>query len=57
MVIAASIFIPSFGRLVDMSQLGIAEFIFIVAISSIGAIAIELFKYYKTRNEAAEVNI
>ncbi|MBI2101386.1 calcium-translocating P-type ATPase, PMCA-type [Candidatus Woesearchaeota archaeon] len=56
-VIAASIFIPSFGRLVDMSRLGVAEFIFIVAISSIGAIIIELCKHYKTRNEAVEVNI
>ncbi|MBS3104645.1 calcium-translocating P-type ATPase, PMCA-type [Candidatus Woesearchaeota archaeon] len=51
-VIAASIFIPSFGRFLDMSPLSIFEFTFIVLISSIGAIVIEVSKYLKTKNEA-----
>ena len=56
-VIAASIFIPSFGKFLDMTPLGVFEFLFIVLISSIGAIIIELCKYFKTRNEIIEVNI
>ncbi|MBI2134617.1 cation-translocating P-type ATPase [Candidatus Woesearchaeota archaeon] len=48
---AASIFIPSFGRFLDMTPLPIGTFITIVLLSSIGAIIIEATKYYKTRNE------
>ena len=48
---AASIFMPSFGRFLDMTPLPIASFITIVLISSIGAIIIESTKYFKTRNE------
>ena len=51
-VIATSIFIPSFGKFLDMFPLSIAEFVFITLISSIGAIVIEISKYLKTRNEA-----
>ncbi len=50
-VIAASIFIPSFGKFLDMVPIGIAEFLVIAAISSIGAVIIEICKYYNTRNE------
>ena len=53
-VIAASIFIPSFGKFLDMSPLSIFEFVFIVLISSIGAIIIEISKHIKTRNEVIE---
>ena len=52
--IAASIFIPSFGRHLDMFPLAISQFLFIVAVSSIGAIIIEICKYYNTRNEVIE---
>jgi len=51
-IIATSIFIPSFGKFLDMSPLSIIEFILIVLISSIGAIVIEVSKYLKTKNEA-----
>ncbi len=50
-VIAASIFIPSVGRVLDMAPLTAGQFFFIVAVSSIGAIIIELCKHFKTRNE------
>ncbi|MBI2652026.1 calcium-translocating P-type ATPase, PMCA-type [Candidatus Woesearchaeota archaeon] len=53
-VIAASIFIPSFGKFLDMAPLTIWQFMFIVIVSSIGAIIIELCKYFKTRNEVIE---
>ncbi|MDP3765913.1 MAG: calcium-translocating P-type ATPase, PMCA-type [Nanoarchaeota archaeon] len=53
-VISASIFIPSIGRYLDMSPLSIFEFVFIVLVSSIGAILIEISKYIKTRNEVIE---
>lgn len=53
-VIFASIFIPSFGKFLDMSPLSIFEFVFIVLVSSIGAIIIEISKYIMTRNEAVE---
>ncbi|MEK6983151.1 MAG: cation-translocating P-type ATPase [Nanoarchaeota archaeon] len=49
--IASGIFIPSFGKYIDMAPLAVFEFLFIVLISSIGAIIIELCKYYKTKNE------
>jgi len=49
--VAAAIFIPSFGSYLDMVPLTIAEFFIIVAISSIGAIIIELAKHFRTRNE------
>ena len=46
-----SIFMPSFGRFLDMTPLPVAGFVTIVLISSIGAIIIESTKYFKTRNE------
>ncbi len=49
--IVASIFIPSFGSYLDMVPITIAEFMAIVALSSIGAIIIELTKHLNTRNE------
>ncbi|MCH8328935.1 MAG: calcium-translocating P-type ATPase, PMCA-type [Nanoarchaeota archaeon] len=49
--IVAAIFIPSFGSYLDMVPITIAEFLIIVAISSIGAIVIELTKHFNTRNE------
>ena len=48
-IIAASIFIPSFGRFLDMVSIGFGEFIFIVVVSSVGAIIIELSKYFKSK--------
>jgi len=48
---AASIFIPSFGSHLDMTSLAIGQFFFIVVVSSMGAIIIELCKYVKTRHE------
>lgn len=48
---AASIFMPSFGRFLDMTPLPVGTFITIVLISSIGAIIIEATKYFKTGNE------
>jgi len=53
-VIVTSIFVPSIGRFLDMSPLSIAEFVFIILISSIGAIIIEISKYIKSRNEVIE---
>ena len=55
--IAASIFIPSFGKVLDMVPLSIGQFIFICAASSLGAIIIELCKYFKTRKEVISNNI
>lgn len=52
LVMAVSIFVPSVGKILDMFPLGVGQFILIVLISSIGAIIIEAFKYYRTRNEA-----
>ena len=52
--ISASIFIPSFGKHLDMVSLPVSLFLFIVVISSLGAIIIEICKYYKTRNEVIE---
>ncbi|MCH8003735.1 MAG: cation-translocating P-type ATPase [Nanoarchaeota archaeon] len=49
--VAGSIFIPSFGSYLDMVPITFAEFLVIVALSSIGAIIIELSKYLRTRNE------
>ena len=46
--VTASIFIPSFGRLLDMTLLSLTEFIFIVVVSSVGAIIIELSKMWNT---------
>ncbi|MBI2650588.1 calcium-translocating P-type ATPase, PMCA-type [Candidatus Woesearchaeota archaeon] len=53
-VIATSIFIPSFGRFLDMAPIGILEFVVIMMVSSIGAITIEVSKHVKTRNELVE---
>ena len=53
-VVATSIFIPSFGKFLDMASLSIAQFIFIVLISSIGAIIIEISKYIKTKDEVIQ---
>ncbi|MBI2655433.1 cation-translocating P-type ATPase [Candidatus Woesearchaeota archaeon] len=52
--ITAAIFIPSFGKHLDMVPLPVSLFMFIVAISSLGAIIIEISKYFKTRNEVVE---
>lgn len=46
-VISASIFIPPFGRFLDMVSISILEFIAIAVISSSGAIIIELAKFMK----------
>ena len=54
---AVSIFVPNVGRFLDMVPLTIWQFLFIVAVSSIGAIIIELCKHYNTRNEVIEMNI
>ena len=51
-VMATSIFIPAVGTYLDMVPLTIGQFMFIVVVSSIGAIIIELCKYYKTINES-----
>ena len=51
-----SIFVPSVGIYLDMSPIGILQFIFIVLVSSIGAIIIEISKYLKTRNELAQAD-
>ncbi|MBI2656520.1 calcium-translocating P-type ATPase, PMCA-type [Candidatus Woesearchaeota archaeon] len=53
-VVVTSIFIPSFGKFLDMSPLSIFEFIFIVLVSSIGAITIEISKYIKSKKELIE---
>ena len=54
-VMAVSIFVPAVGKWLDMSQLTTAQFFFIVVVSSIGAIIIEISKYIKTRKEAIGV--
>ena len=51
-VIASSIFIPSFGKYLDMSPLSLMQFVVICVISSIGAVIIEISKHLKSRNEA-----
>ena len=58
-VVATSIFIPDIGGIpygiaLDMVPLPVAQFFFIVAIGTLGAIIIELCKYFKTRNEVIE---
>ncbi|MBI2658009.1 calcium-translocating P-type ATPase, PMCA-type [Candidatus Woesearchaeota archaeon] len=55
-IMAASIFIPSLGKHLDMHPIAIPMFLFIVAVSSIGAMIIEVCKHYKTRNEVIEIN-
>ena len=42
------------GKFLDMTRIGIFEFITIVIISSIGAIIIEISKYLKLRKEPIE---
>ena len=54
-VMAISIFVPAVGKWLDMAQLTTAQFFFIVVVSSIGAIIIEISKYIKTRKEAIGV--
>ena len=49
--VAAAIFIPAFGSYLDMVPITVAEFLIIVALSSIGAIIIELSKYLRTRDD------
>jgi len=49
--VVLSVFVPSFGSYLDMVPITLAEFLVIVALSSIGAIIIELSKYFRTRNE------
>ena len=56
-IIAGGIFVPSFGRFLDMARIELPLFMFIVIISSIGAIIIEVSKHLKTRHEAIEMNI
>lgn len=53
-VMAASIFIPSLGKYLDMQLIPLPLFLFVVAVSSIGAIIIEICKHYKTRDEIIE---
>ncbi len=53
-IITASVFIPSFGKFLDMHPLSIWQFMFIALISTIGAIIIEISKYIKTKDEAIE---
>ena len=43
------IFIPSFGRILDMVPISLMEFFVILIISSIGAVIIEASKYYKNK--------
>ena len=50
-IIVSTLVLPSIGKLLNTSPLPLAEFIFIIFISSIGAIIIEISKYMKTRNE------
>tara|TARA_Y100000031_G_C8248509_1_gene399373 strand:+ start:874 stop:3543 length:2670 start_codon:yes stop_codon:yes gene_type:complete len=50
-LIATSIFIPSFGLYLDMVPITFVEFLIIMAISSIGAIIIEMTKYFNTKDE------
>lgn len=51
LIISAAIFIPEFGKFLDMTPIGIWEFIVICIISSIGAITIEICKYINTKKE------
>ena len=53
-IIASSIFIPPLGKWLDMVPITFMEFIAIVALSSIGAIIIEISKHLKSRNEQLE---
>jgi Ca2+-transporting ATPase len=53
-IMAASVFIPPLGKYLDMHLIALPMFLFIVAVSSVGAFIIESCKYYKTRNEAIE---
>ncbi|MEM2918748.1 MAG: calcium-translocating P-type ATPase, PMCA-type [Candidatus Altiarchaeota archaeon] len=50
-IISAAIFIPEFGRFLDMTPMSIEEFLFICIISSIGAITIEIYKHLSTKRE------
>jgi P-type Ca2+ transporter type 2C len=52
-LIAASIFIPFIGKHLDMVPMSVMEFIGIVAISSIGALIIEITKVIKLKRQAA----
>ncbi|MBL7056545.1 cation-translocating P-type ATPase [Candidatus Woesearchaeota archaeon] len=51
MLVATTIFVPSFGKFLDMVPLSVGEFMVIALLSSSGAIIIEVSKYFKTRNE------
>ena len=53
-VIAASIFIPTFGAVLGMAPLSVMEFLAISALSSIGAIAIEFTKLFNLRKRGNE---
>ncbi|MBI3027194.1 calcium-translocating P-type ATPase, PMCA-type [Candidatus Woesearchaeota archaeon] len=53
-VMAASIFVPSVGKYLDMASLSIGQFLFIALFSSIGAIIIEISKYLNTKNNGAK---
>jgi len=50
-LVVTLIFIPAFGSYLDMVPITFVEFLIIVALSSIGAIIIELSKHFRTRNE------
>ena len=45
------VFAPQFGKYLDMVPITFVEFLIIVALSSIGAIIIELSKYFRTKDE------
>ncbi len=53
MVIAASVFIPAVGKVLGMAPLSVVEFLAIMALASIGGIAIELSKLLRQRRAAA----
>ncbi len=53
-VMVGAIFISPFGKYLDMSPVPLLEFLIILAVSSIGAVMVEIFKYAKTRNDSVE---
>ena len=55
-VMAISIFVPVIGSKLDMAPLSFGQFAFIVVISVIGAMIIELSKYLKTRKELMQIS-
>ncbi len=53
-IIASSIFMPPLGKWLDMVPITFMEFLTIIALSSIGAVIIEVSKHLKSRNEQIE---